>query len=351
MALDTARNASWDARNVGLVAKGIKATGVNVGKGGGKGGYIEQEKTWIKEQKKKATLMEMTDKDKVKTEIKDRYGVSDAEKTASAQKTNVDVLAGLHTDAQIAHAKAVRTAEASQTGAALKIVETKLNEQKKLVEDAKRKYDEQEKAFNSASASGSLTNEITASFENAKKARGDAMSTLAATEGAVNTARQAHQATDEYKTVTSTKEAIDEAAKNLERAKELKNEADLASKRALEQAEKGIKEENERRRGVYAEQITHEIPSVVGGVTGAVAGGLAGGVLGGAAGVAVGLNMAKSTRETRQERIKKIREGKTEKEKEDEDLGKTIEKLAKKVKEQDKSGEKKVEEKKEEKAH
>lgn len=250
MVLDTARKASWDARGVGLVGKGIKATGLNLGNAGGKGGYVQQEKDWIKEQKKVAALVEMSEKDK--DAIKERYGVPATKSAADAQKTNTDALEGVYADAQIAHTNATRTAETTPTGAALKEAEEKLSEQKKLAAEAQEKFEKEEKAFNAANASGSVTNEMKESFDAANKAREAATSNLASIEKAVNEAKQAHQITNEYKSVVSQKEALEGAKRNLERAKELKKEADFAAKRALEQAERDINKEDERRREAYA---------------------------------------------------------------------------------------------------
>lgn len=76
---DKLGKASFDARNVPLVQKGLKKAGVDAGKGGGKGGYIGESDARLKAQKEKdlafAKRLEMSgeEKEKITREVDPRY--------------------------------------------------------------------------------------------------------------------------------------------------------------------------------------------------------------------------------------------------------------------------------------
>ena len=240
MALDTARSASWDARNVGLVSKGIKSTGVDVGKAGGKGGYVQGQKDWLKEQKKKATLMELTsdEKEAIKKEAQAKVEAA-GEKTVGAKL--------LVADAKEKHD--------NSDGARLVATRTKqLEDERNKLEEAKKSTMAAQVAFDTAKNSGRLDPSLKAARDAAEKAEEETMNRLKETESdlAKATADHANSATaSALKTVTdSLTAAQQDEAKAIDALKNVGNK---------------IKEEDERRRGAYGEQVTtvHEPLSMV----------------------------------------------------------------------------------------
>lgn len=122
-ALDTTRNASFDARNVGFIASGIKQTGVDVGKAGGKGGFVKEEKHRFEEMEKEAKLFEMTDgqKEKFKDEAK-----RSAETNASFAKNRKEEASVTATTAEKSLKDAAEAHENSTTAQALKAAQDEL---------------------------------------------------------------------------------------------------------------------------------------------------------------------------------------------------------------------------------
>lgn len=276
MALDSARSASWDARSVGLVSKGMKATGVDVGKAGGKGGYVQGQKDWVKEQKKKAASMEMTDgekkamKDVVRTEAEEALTSATLQEKVATENLTAQMKA--YTDAQKANDESETTKAKNVAG--VEYEEAVRNRMKggtpESVDEAKAKFEAAE-AANNASPEFVATTIALAKLNVAQESRAKAV------EGVISAT---------------------------------KTEGDLAAKIA-----DNIKKENERRRGAYAEQVTQGIPtSRVARATGTTLG-------------------TENLSEARAKKIAAIRAGKSDEDKKKEDEATLLKEIAKKIKE------------------
>lgn len=129
---DKGRNASFDARNVGFVASGIKQTGVDMGKAGGKGGYVKANKEFVEAEQKRAVLMELTDTEKA------RINEAAAAQAAALKKTvegNVEATKKAAEEAQEAAKRAQEAHANSETAKALS--------------DAMKNFQEAQERFNS----------------------------------------------------------------------------------------------------------------------------------------------------------------------------------------------------------
>ncbi|MGB2580137.1 MAG: hypothetical protein WBC83_00385, partial [Minisyncoccia bacterium] len=301
MALDTARSASWDARNVGLVSKGIKATGVDVGKGGGKGGYVQGEKDWVKEQKKKAVLMEVTKEEEAavidKGTTAEQRDVEIAEENKIKQQARV-------IEAQKIKKEAEEVAKVSATGQRVTSAAANVSTQKASVEKANTDL---EKLKQSTLATEDM--KINAEREAQKAAQA-----LKEAEIELNEATTAH--------TEKGMSQVNAATATLARADEGYKKAEEATKQAVATLETAkttaVKTENERRRGAYAEQVTQGVPtSRVARATGTTLG-------------------TENLSEARAKKIAAIRAGKSDEDKNKEEKAKLLKELAEEVK---KSGE------------
>jgi len=313
MALDTARSASWDARNVGLLSKGIKATGVDVGKAGGKGGYVQGEKDWVKEQKKKAALMELTSDEKksIKEEAEGKAEIA-GEKTVRAKLMVADA----------------KEKHENSDGARLVATRTKqLDDEMSKLEEAKKNTSASQLAFDSAKNIGRIDPALKAARDAAEKAEEDTMNRMKEAETDLVKATADHSN-------SATASVLKTATESLTAAQQ--DEAKAID--ALKNVGKKIKEEDERRRGAYAEQITPEITPVAGQVAGGVGGFMAAGPVGMAAGGVVGAALGakfgpKVVSEERAKKIAAIRAGKSDEDKKKEDETALLKDIAKKIKE------------------
>lgn len=298
MALDTARNASWDARNVGLIGKGIKATGVDMGKGG-KVGYVQGQKDWIKEQKKKASLMEVTKEEEAvvidKVTKPEQENVKRTEDNRQIYETRVHEATRLKKEAEEA-------AKISATGQRVTSATANVATQKTAAEKANADLE-------SLKQSTLATEDMKI---NAEREAQKAAQALKGAENELSAATVAHAASGEVEKIKTATEFLASADSDYKKAEEASKQA-VAT---LEATKKGaVKTENERRRGAYAEQVTQGVPtSTVARETGTTHG-------------------TENLSKARKKKIATIRAGKSEEDEKKEAEAALLKEIAKKIKE------------------
>lgn len=217
-ATDKLRNASFDARNVGVIAAGIKQTGIDAGKAGGKGGFVKEEKAWIESEQKKAKLFEATKEEGAKIK---------ADATVVAQKAVDD---------------------------AKKVAEKNTGERERLDQSFKKAQEAQRET---AQQVGQAADKFTQAFKELEqlKANRGSIQDITKAEAAVATAQ--NDLATKKQTNDSANASLDSAKNFLAEAKKAEKEALDAVKKASETAGKAgdeaLKTANKNRRGAYAE--------------------------------------------------------------------------------------------------
>ncbi len=290
LALDTARTASWDVRGTKLGGKAIKATGLDMGKAGGKGGYVQGEKDWIKDQKKKAALMEVSEGERNTKagELNPQYQA--AKKNEEGQYQEERAAALLHTEATV---RTANSPEGLRMAAATENVSVKKKAQMAMSVANSSKLEELKKKREEALLDGTregIDKEIKATEKEAE----DAGNILKNAEIELASAQKAQSETEGGLTLAKTTDNLSLAQQKLNATKKVIKDTEAA-------ADKWKVVENARRREAYGQQVTP-------------------------------LHAPLSSKE-RLKLVGKIREGKTPEEKEEEHTDKAFARLLKKQKE------------------
>lgn len=219
---DKTRNATFDARN-------IKAFGIGKGLGAGAGskeGFMKKEAAWMKEQDRRAKLMEVTDTEKDDLGFKSKEEMSRLETTKVNAKESVKEAGTKANDS--ATGKKVTEADNKKTGAV-------------MAGDAAIKKLEVEKKKQATAITDEQRSENDRAVKEAEEAAQRALQDLATAEKELGEAQKIHSSSKEVVALEYAKETLSQITKEIEKGKEVN---------------RAITEGNLYRRGVYGKSVT-----------------------------------------------------------------------------------------------
>ncbi len=237
----TASKASFDARGVGLVQKGIKQAGLNIGSAGGKGGYAGAVEARLKTQRsadlKVAKRLEVSEEAKQNKarEINPMYGA--AISSLPGQTTAAKNAEREESILKLEHIKAENAARGSASGQALGSVKGTFDAKLKVAEEATKKMKE-EKAKPQSTIIDNTTGKpfVSKALQEAIEAEEVALKEVIGAQSALNTITESYEKSAEVGAVNVAKTVFDSATKNAQKLTSKLNE----TKKIIEETNKAV---------------------------------------------------------------------------------------------------------------